>query len=74
MRQGKWLWGHKPEIYVREKFAEAKAHIENGAPFDNTNLPTGHIPQEWTVEEEIAKKRSGIFKQDLKSNGDWSLV
>ncbi|KAF6832911.1 FAD binding domain protein [Colletotrichum plurivorum] len=72
--QGKWLWAHKPEVYARENFARARAHIEHGAPFENTNLPPGHKFQDWTIAEEMAKEKAGVYVQDLKTNGDWGSV
>ncbi|KAL7629195.1 hypothetical protein AAE478_000715 [Parahypoxylon ruwenzoriense] len=72
---GKWLWAHNAEKYATENFAKARAHVENGAPFENTNLPAGHKWQDWTMESEIAKQRAGIATvQELRENGDWSLV
>ncbi|KAI2629589.1 FAD/NAD(P)-binding domain-containing protein [Hypoxylon sp. NC1633] len=72
---GKWLWAHNPEKYATKNFAEARAHLETGSPFDNTNLPPGHKWEEWTMEDEFSKQRAGIITmQQLKQNGDWSLV
>ncbi|KAI0381983.1 FAD/NAD(P)-binding domain-containing protein [Hypomontagnella monticulosa] len=72
---GKWLWGHNPEIYATENFAKALDHLEKGTPFENTNLPPGHKWSDWTVEEELAKQRAGIITlNELKFNGDWTMV
>ncbi|ORY66076.1 monooxygenase [Pseudomassariella vexata] len=71
---GKWIWTHNPERYAAEKFEAARAHIDKGAPFENTNLPAGHVFEDWTMEEELEKEKSGVFMQDLKTNGDWGLV
>ncbi|KAI1107900.1 FAD/NAD(P)-binding domain-containing protein [Jackrogersella minutella] len=75
MHQGKWLWAHNPEKYATENFVKGRAHLENGEPFENTNLPVGHKWSDWTVEDELAKHRAGISTtQALKNNGDWSLT
>ncbi|TDZ28383.1 FAD-dependent monooxygenase fsr3 [Colletotrichum spinosum] len=74
LHQGKWLWAHQPEVYARDNFAQARAHIEHGAAFENTNLPPGHKFEDWTMEDEIAKEQAGVYLQDLKTNGDWGLV
>ncbi|GKT81838.1 FAD binding domain protein [Colletotrichum tofieldiae] len=74
LRQGKWIWTHRPEVYARENFQQARAHIEHGAPFKNANLPPGHKFHQWSLEEELAKEKSQTFTADLKANGDWSLV
>ncbi|KAI1209088.1 FAD/NAD(P)-binding domain-containing protein [Annulohypoxylon truncatum] len=75
MLQGKWIWGHKPEKYATENFAKARAHLESGSPFENTNLPPGHKWSDWTMEDELAKHKAGIDTEALtKSNGDWGLI
>ncbi|KAI1382340.1 FAD/NAD(P)-binding domain-containing protein [Hypoxylon crocopeplum] len=72
---GKWLWAHNPEKYATENFAKARAHLEKGGPFENTNLPPGHKWKPWTMEGELSKQRAGIMTiQELKQNGDWGLV
>ncbi|KAI0889816.1 FAD/NAD(P)-binding domain-containing protein [Annulohypoxylon maeteangense] len=74
MLQGKWLWGHNPEKYATENFAKARSHLENGSPFENTNLPLGHKWSDWTMEDELAKHKAGINTEELlKNNGDWGL-
>ncbi|KAJ5617337.1 monooxygenase [Penicillium hordei] len=74
MRQGKWLWTHNSEAYAAENFDKARAHLESGAPFQNTNLPVGHQFEDWTLEDEVEKEKRGIVVPDLKLNGDWSVV
>ncbi|KAH8162143.1 hypothetical protein CIB48_g6104 [Xylaria polymorpha] len=68
---GRWIWQHKPEDYAREQFTAALDHLQNGAPFENTNLPKGHVYQDWDVETELKKQEAGVPSQ-LLSNGDWS--
>lgn len=68
------MWTHHSEAYAAENFDKARAHLESGTPFQNTNLPVGHQYEDWTLEEEIEKEKLGIVVPDLKLNGDWSVV
>ncbi|KAI1260506.1 FAD/NAD(P)-binding domain-containing protein [Xylariaceae sp. FL1019] len=68
---GRWIWQHKVEDYAREQFAAALDHVQNGIPFENTNLPKGHVFHDWTVKDEMEKQDAGI-PSTLRSNGDWS--
>ncbi|KAI0873009.1 FAD/NAD(P)-binding domain-containing protein [Hypoxylon argillaceum] len=68
---GRWIWQHEPEDYARERFAAALDHLQTGAPFENTNLPKGHVFEDWDVETELEKQAAGVPSQ-LMSNGDWS--
>ncbi|KAJ8131845.1 hypothetical protein O1611_g1781 [Lasiodiplodia mahajangana] len=68
---GRWIWQHKPEDYAREQFTAALEHLQTGAPFENTNLPRGHVYKDWNVENELKKQAAGVPSQ-LMSNGDWS--
>ncbi|KAI0147876.1 FAD/NAD(P)-binding domain-containing protein [Hypoxylon sp. NC0597] len=75
LHQGKWLWAHNPEKYATENFTKARASLENGSPFENTNLPLGHKWSDWTMEDEFSKQNAGIrTAHELKTNGDWGLV
>ncbi|KXH44086.1 hypothetical protein CSIM01_04390 [Colletotrichum simmondsii] len=74
MGLGKWIWTHDPAKYATEKFAEGRSHLENGTPFEHTNLPKGFKWEpNWTMQEEIEKEKRGIHTPDLKMNGDWSI-
>ncbi|KAI1353609.1 FAD/NAD(P)-binding domain-containing protein [Xylaria sp. FL0043] len=70
-RLGRWIWQHKPEDYARDQFTAALDHLQTGAPFENTNLPPGHVYKDWDVESELKQQMAGIPSQ-LMSNGDWS--
>ncbi|KAM6506717.1 hypothetical protein FSOLCH5_013692 [Fusarium solani] len=74
MYYGKWLWTHNAEKYATDNFDAARRHVEFGAPFQNTNLPQGHVFNDWTMETELEKEKTGVFVQDLKTNGEWGLV
>ncbi|KAF6802973.1 FAD-binding domain protein [Colletotrichum musicola] len=73
MGLGKWIWTHNAEAYAAEKFAEARAHLESGAPFEHTNLPRGFKWEPWSMQDEIEKEKQGIHTPDLKLNGDWGI-
>ncbi|KAB8201033.1 hypothetical protein BDV34DRAFT_229750 [Aspergillus parasiticus] len=74
LRQGKWIWSHNPEHYATTNFYRARSCLENATVFENTNLPPGYVWTPWTIEEEMAKEKAGIFSQDLKTNGYWGVV
>ncbi|KAL0938119.1 FAD-binding domain protein [Colletotrichum truncatum] len=74
MLQGKWIWTHNPELYATNNYEAAKSAIEAGGQFKNTNLPPGHIWEPWTMSQELEKEASGVFVQDLKTNGDWGVL
>ncbi|KAI1504704.1 monooxygenase [Biscogniauxia marginata] len=72
---GRWHWGHNSEKYATENFEKARAHLETGAPFVNTNLPPGHKWEQWTLAGEIAKEQAGdLLPGDLRQNGDWGVL
>jgi hypothetical protein len=59
-----WIWKQNPEDYAAEKYHEALAALRDGAPFQNTNIPKGHVYKPWTFE--------GILKE-FKEKGDYEL-
>lgn len=68
---GRWMWTHKPEDYAKEQFAACLSHLQTGTPFANSNLPVGHVYEDWNVASETKKQAAGLVSQ-LKINGDWS--
>ena len=68
-RVPKWIFTHDPEQYAIDNYAKAAACVVNGRKFHNTNLPPGHVPTLWTMEEVLALEAEGK-KFDL--SGDWS--
>ena len=64
---GPWFFGHDPEIYASDKYEEALAHVKNGTPFENTNIPQ-HIKYEpWTIDslvEAIEYGKHTILDED----------
>ena len=69
---GRWVWNHNPEVYARDNHEACLAHLLEGKPFQNTNVPPGHVYQPWTLESEKKRMMAGI-KSNLKQNGDWSV-
>ncbi|KZL73029.1 FAD-binding domain protein [Colletotrichum tofieldiae] len=74
MLLGKWIWAHDPELYAKDNYEAARAAIETTTSFENSNLPPGHKWEPWTMAEELEKEASGVFFQDLKTNGDWGVL
>lgn len=71
LRYPRWLFRHEPETYVMKKWAEASAHIADGAEFQNTNIPPGHNFTHWTIQEIHKQMAEGKRVEDLL-DGDWS--
>jgi hypothetical protein len=69
---GRWTWGHNAELYATQSYHAALAHLRDGAPFANTNLPPGHRYEPWTLDKVMAQIRSGVPSK-LKENGYWGL-
>ncbi|KAK7992588.1 hypothetical protein PG988_001382 [Apiospora saccharicola] len=67
--QGRWLWGHNPEMYVCDNFHKALDHLQRGTPFQNTNIPPGYVHEEWAVDELMARVERN---EPLNLGGDWS--
>ena len=68
---GRWTWNHNPEVYARDNYEACLAHLVDGTPFHNTNVPPGHVYQPWNLKSEKDRMQAGI-KSNLKQNGDWS--
>lgn len=52
--QPAWLNGSDAEQYAYDNFDAVKASLENGTPFKSTNIPEGHIHEDWTIEDMMA--------------------
>lgn len=66
----RWIWTLDPERYADEQYAAAAASLQEGGPaFVNTNIPTGHVPTPWTLED--IEKLESEGKQ-IELTGDWS--
>lgn len=71
-RLGRWVWSHDPAQYARDNYVACASALARQQPFENTNLPPGHVYRPWSLQSEKERRESGI-KSDLKSNGDWSI-
>jgi hypothetical protein len=66
---GQWIWRHEPEQYVHDNYSKALDHVQNGTPFQNTNIPPGYVHESWGVDELMAKIKEGDI---LEFAGDWA--
>ncbi|KAJ5808969.1 hypothetical protein N7474_010238 [Penicillium riverlandense] len=62
-----WIWRHNPERYAIENYEAARTHLEDGKPFQNSNIPPGHVYQPWTIDEMLRVIAAG----ELHLDGDW---
>ena len=69
-KSGRWVWAHDPEQYASKNYIACLANVKDGTPFENTNLPPGHVYQEWSLASEKKRMEAGIYS-NLKQNGDW---
>jgi hypothetical protein len=65
---GTWIWRHDPEQYATENYEKALIHLTEGSPFSNTNIPSGHIYQPWTIDELLSASERG---EEIVLDGDW---
>lgn len=63
-----WIWKHNPEQYAVENYNKALEHLLDGKPFQNTNIPPGHVYKPWTIDELLDAKKSG---KEIELDGDW---
>jgi 2-polyprenyl-6-methoxyphenol hydroxylase-like FAD-dependent oxidoreductase len=68
-RVPKWIFTHDPEQYAVDNYAKAAASVAGGTTFENTNIPPGHVPSVWTMEEVLALEVEG---KKIELSGDWS--
>ena len=68
-RVPKWIFAHDPEQYAVENYVKAAASIKDVTEFLNTNIPPGHVPSMWTMEEVLALEAQG---KQMELTGDWS--
>ncbi|KAK3652911.1 hypothetical protein LTR56_004859 [Elasticomyces elasticus] len=65
----KWIYTSDPEKYADANFAKAKASLEGGELFKNTNIPEGYEPEPWTME---GIERLYAEGKQVELKGDWS--
>lgn len=71
-KQGGWTWKHQPEVYAMQNYHQCLAHLKDGSPFVNSNLPPGHEYRPWTMESEN-ERMAAHEVSDLKKNGYWGV-
>jgi len=49
-----WLNGHDAEQYAYENYDAVTSHVLNGTPFKSTNIPEGHVHEDWTIATMLA--------------------
>ena len=52
--QPRWLNGSDAEQYAKDNFEPAVASLKTGTPFTSTNIPEGHVHEDWTIETMMA--------------------
>lgn len=71
-KSGRWIWGHDAERYAKDNYQMCLASLRDGGAFENTNLPPGHVYQEWSLQSEQKRMAAGI-RSNLKENGYWGV-
>lgn len=69
-----WVWGHDPEVYAHEHYAQCVASIRSGVPFDKDdsfppNYPPGYKYEPWSIEAIMDDVRAGRPVQ--LGSGNW---
>lgn len=54
--QPAWLLGVDARQYAEENFDAAVLNMQKGVPFISTNVPTGNVHEEWTIETMLSKE------------------
>lgn len=63
--QPHWLYGCDAGEYASSKALEVFKHLQTGSPFVSTNVPDGHVHEDWTVEGLLAfegRKAAEIYR------------
>ncbi|KAI8648301.1 FAD-binding-3 domain-containing protein [Fusarium sp. Ph1] len=45
-----WLYSFDAEEYAEKRLSEVVESVKSGSPFKSSNLPKGHVHEDWTVE------------------------
>jgi len=65
--QPMWLNGIDAQSYAQENFDGVVAHLQSRAPFTSTNIPEGHIHEDWTIDEMLAFEGKKVDKTFYKT-------
>ncbi|RAK95030.1 FAD-dependent oxidoreductase [Aspergillus ibericus CBS 121593] len=63
-----WIWNHNPEEYAEENYNKVLDHLQLGTPFQDTNIPRGHIYRDWTIDEILCQQERG---EEVELDGEW---
>ncbi|GKZ16994.1 hypothetical protein AbraCBS73388_005981 [Aspergillus brasiliensis] len=63
-----WIWGHEPEQYAEENYSKVLDHLQRGTPFQDTNIPRGHVYRDWTIDEMLELQERG---EEIELDGEW---
>ncbi|KAI2817744.1 hypothetical protein CBS133816_10438 [Aspergillus niger] len=63
-----WIWGHEPEKYAEENYSKVLDHLQRGTPFQDTNIPRGHVYRDWTIDEMLEMQERG---EEIELDGEW---
>ena len=66
---GKWILDHDPEQYALENYEAALTNVQSGAPFKNTNTPSGLVYKSWSIDGLLGAQRRG---ESTILDADWS--
>jgi hypothetical protein len=64
-----WILGHDARKYARDNFEGVVRHLRNGTPFVSTNVPKGHVHEEWTVEALLQHDGQTVGKEFYRTRG-----
>ena len=67
--QPAWLNGVDAQEYAISNLPKVIAHLETGTPFTSTNIPDGHIHEDWTIEEMLAFEGKKAGENFYKTRG-----
>jgi len=70
MPQPAWLLGHDARKYARDNFEAVVSHLQHGTPLVATNVPEGHVHEEWTVEM-LLDREGKVVDKDFYKVRDW---
>ncbi|RTE70328.1 hypothetical protein BHE90_015269 [Fusarium euwallaceae] len=58
--QPTWLQCHDAETYARENVDAVVSHLKHGTPFTSTNVPQGHVHQDWTIADMVRMEKEKV--------------
>jgi hypothetical protein len=68
--QPDWLYGFDAEGYTIDRWDEVVKHMTEGVPFKSTNVPEGHVHQEWSVAGVMEQEKHMAKPLDVKTWGN----